>query len=199
MLLKIYNTLLRFLYPIAISRYIEKRKRNGKEDLKRFNERIGRPSLPRPEGKLIWMHGASVGEAISMLPLIQRLLEIYSDIHIMVTTGTRTSADIMAKRLPERAFHQYLPIENPVFATRFLKHWRPNVALWFESEFWPAMLSCIKRKNIPLILVNGRISNKSFKRWQQFEFVIKEILDCIDLCLGQSDEDTLGGKKYTIL
>lgn len=204
MLLKIYNTLLRFLYPIAISRYIEKRKRNGKEDLKRFNERIGRPSLPRPEGKLIWMHGASVGEAISMLPLIQRLLEIYSDIHIMVTTGTRTSADIMAKRLPERAFHQYLPIENPVFATRFLKHWRPNVALWFESEFWPAMLSCIKRKNIPLILVNGRISNKSFKRWQQFEFVIKEILDCFDLCLGQSEEDAyrlrvLGAKNTLCL
>ncbi len=204
MLMKIYNTLIRFLYPIAISRYIEKRKKNGKEDIKRFNERIGRPTKPRPNGKLVWMHGASVGESISMLPLIKRLLELYPELYIMVTTGTRTSADVMAKRLPERAFHQYLPIENPVFATRFLKHWRPDIALWFESEFWPAMLSCIKRKNIPLILVNGRISNKSFKRWQQFEFVIKEILDCFNLCLGQSDEDAyrlrvLGAKNVICL
>ena len=204
MLLKIYNTLISFLYPIAISRYIEKRKKRGKEDIKRFNERVGRPIKPRPEGKLIWMHGASVGESISMLPLIQRLLEVYPNAHVMVTTGTLTSAEIMAKRLPERAFHQYLPIENPVFATRFLKHWKPDVALWFESEFWPAMLSCIKRKNIPLILVNGRISNKSFKRWQQFDFIIKEILECFTLCLGQSDEDeyrlrVLGAKNTMCL
>lgn len=204
MIINIYKILLRILYPIAISRYIEKRKKNGKEDLKRFNERIGRSKLPRPDGKLIWMHGASVGESISMLPLIQRLLELYPEAHVMVTTGTTTSAEVMAKRLPERAFHQYLPIENPVFATRFIRHWRPDIALWFESEFWPATLSCIKRKNIPLILVNGRISNKSFKRWQQFEFVIKEILDCFTLCLGQSDEDTyrlkvLGAKNTASL
>lgn len=202
--MKIYTTLIRLLYPIAISRYIEKRKKNGKEDIARFNERVGRPSKPRPEGKLIWMHGASVGESISMLPLIHRLLEIYPDAHIMVTTGTLTSAEVMGKRLPERAFHQYLPIENPVFAARFLRHWQPDIALWFESEFWPAILSCIKRKNIPLILVNGRISNKSFKRWQQFEFVIKEILDCFTLCLGQSDEDAyrlrvLGAKNTMCL
>ncbi len=204
MLMKIYRILLRFLFPLVVNPYIEKRKKNGKEDIKRFNERIGRPSKPRPEGRLIWMHGASVGESISMLPLIQRLLEIYPDTHVMVTTGTLTSAEVMAKRLPERAFHQYLPIENPVYATRFIKHWRPDIALWFESEFWPSMLSCIKRKNIPLILVNGRISNKSFKRWQQFEFVIKEILDCFTLCLGQSEEDTyrlrvLGAKNTLCL
>ena len=204
MLFRIYNTLLRILYPIVIKPYIEKRKKNGKEDIKRFNERIGRPSKPRPEGKLIWMHGASVGESISMLPLIQRLLETYPDAHIMVTTGTTTSAEIMAKRLPERAFHQYLPIENPSYAARFVKHWRPDIALWFESEFWPSMLSCIKRKNIPLILVNGRISNKSFKRWQQFEFAIKEILDCFTLCLGQSEQDeyrlrVLGSKNTLCL
>lgn len=187
--MRIYNTLIRILYPLVISRYIKKRKENGKEDLKRFNERIGRPSLKRPEGKLIWMHGASVGESISMLPLINKLLEIYPELNIMVTTGTITSAELMGKRLPERAFHQYFPIDNPVFATRFLKHWQPDLVLWFESEFWPGMLSCIKRKNIPLILVNGRISNKSFKRWQQFDFISKELLGCFTFCLGQSEED----------
>ena len=189
MFIGIYNNLVRVLYPIALKRYIEKRKKIGKEDIKRFNERIGRPSKARPEGRLIWLHGASVGESISMLPLINRLLELYSDAHVMVTTGTTTSAEVMAKRLPERAFHQYLPIDNPTFTTRFIRHWQPNIALWFESEFWPAMLSSIKRKNIPLILINGRISNKTFKRWQQFEFVIKELLSCFNACLGQSEED----------
>lgn len=186
---RIYNTLVRFLYPWVIKRYIDRRKELGKEDVARFNERVGRPTKPRPAGKLVWLHGASVGESISMLPLINKLLEIYPDLNVMVTTGTITSAEVMAKRLPERAFHQYFPIDNPVFATRFLRHWQPDVILWFESEFWPGMLSSIKRKNIPLILINGRISNKTFKRWQQFEFVCKELLSCFTSCLGQSEED----------
>ena len=189
MIIHVYNTLIRILYPLVIKRYINKRKENGKEDIKRFNERIGRPNIKRPEGKLIWFHGASVGESLSMLPLIQRLLDIYKDAHVMVTTGTLTSAELMGKRLPERAFHQYIPIDNPVFTTRFIKHWRPDLVLWFESDLWPAMLSGIKRKNIPLILVNGRISNKSFKRWQQFDFLSKELLGCFTFCLGQSEED----------
>ncbi len=189
MFIKIYNTLITILYPLVIKRYINKRKENGKEDTKRFNERIGRPVVKRPEGKLVWLHGASIGESVSMLPLIQKILETYPDVHVMVTTGTVTSADIMNKRLPERAFHQYIPIDNPVFSNRFLKYWHPDIALWFESELWPAMLSSIKKKNIPLILINGRISNKSFKRWQQFDFISKELLACFTFCLGQSEED----------
>ena len=204
MFIKIYNTLIRVLYPLVISRYIKKRKERGKEDLKRFNERIGRPVLQRPEGMLFWFHGASVGESLSMLPLINRLLETYPQAHVMVTTGTTTSAALLGTRLPERAFHQYIPIDNPVFTTRFIKHWHPDLVLWFESDLWPAMLSGIKRKNIPLLLVNGRISNKSFKRWQQFDFVCKELLDCFTTCLGQSDEDAyrlkvLGAKEATCL
>lgn len=189
MFIKIYNTLIAILYPLVIKRYINKRKENGKEDVKRFNERIGRPALKRPEGKLVWLHGASVGESVSMLPLIQKIIETYPNIHVMVTTGTVTSADVMNKRLPERAFHQFIPIDNPIFTTRFVKYWHPDVVLWFESEFWPAILSSIRRKNIPLILINGRISNKTFKRWQQFDFLSKELLSCFTLCLGQSEED----------
>lgn len=204
MFIGIYNTLIRVLYPLAIKGYINKRKENGKEDLTRFNERIGRPSKPREDGKLIWMHGASVGESVSMLPLIHKLLETYPDLQIMVTTGTVTSADLMSRRLPERAFHQYVPIDNPAFVKRFLKHWQPDLVLWFESEFWPALLSGIKKRNIPLILVNGRISNKSFKRWQQFDYISKELLGCFTLCLGQSEEDAyrlrvLGAKNSLCL
>lgn len=204
MFIRIYNTLIRILYPLVICRYIKKRIQNGKEDPKRFNERQGRPAIKRPEGKLIWFHGASVGESVSMLPLINKLLEHYPDAHIMVTTGTVTSADLMGKRLPERAFHQFVPIDNPKFVTRFLRHWQPDLVLWFESDLWPALLSGIKRKNIPLVLVNGRISNKSFKRWQQFDFISKELLGCFTFCLGQSEEDAyrlrmLGAKDSTCL
>lgn len=204
MFLKIYNTLIAILYPLVIKGYINKRKQIGKEDVARFNERIGRPKLARPEGKLFWLHGASVGESVSMLPLINKILETYPDAHVMVTTGTVTSADVMQKRLPERAFHQFIPIDNPIFTTRFVKYWHPDVALWFESEFWPAVLTSIKRKNIPLILINGRISNKTFKRWQQFDFVCKELLSCFSMCLGQSEEDAyrlrvLGAKETTCL
>ena len=204
MFIKMYNMLIATLYPMVISRYIKRRKEKGKEDIKRLNERIGRPSMPRPEGKLFWFHGASVGESLSMLPLINKLLETYPEAHVMVTTGTLTSAELMGKRLPERAFHQYIPIDNPFFTTRFVKHWQPDAVLWFESDFWPAMLNSIKRKNIPLILVNGRISNKSFKRWQQFDFICKELLSCFSFCLGQSDEDAyrlrvLGAKEAICL
>lgn len=204
MFIKIYNTLITILYPLVIRQYVEKRKQKGKEDISRFNERLGRPKLPRPDGKLFWLHGASVGESISMLPLINKILETYPDAHVMVTTGTVTSADVMQKRLPERAFHQFIPIDNPIFTTRFVKYWHPDVALWFESEFWPAVLSSIKRKNIPLILINGRISNKTFKRWQQFDFICKELLSCFSMCLGQSEEDAyrlkvLGAKETICL
>lgn len=201
MFIRMYNIMIRFLYPVVISRYIKKRKMNGKEDLERFNERVGRPKKERPEGMLFWVHAASVGESISTLPLVHKLLDIYKDAHVMVTTGTITSADVMQKRLPERAFHQYIPLDHPVFTTRFVKHWSPDAVLWFESDFWPSMLSRIKKKNIPLILVNGRVSNKSFKRWKQFDYISKELLGCFSFCLGQTEEDAyrlrLLGAKYT--
>ncbi|MCQ2740690.1 MAG: 3-deoxy-D-manno-octulosonic acid transferase [Alphaproteobacteria bacterium] len=204
MFIKIYNALIAVLYPLVIRSYVNKRKKIGKEDVNRFNERIGKPKKTRPEGKLIWLHGASVGESVSMLPLINKILETYPDAHVMVTTGTITSADVMQKRLPERAFHQFIPIDNPVFTHRFVKYWHPDVALWFESEFWPAVLSSIRNKNTPLSLINGRISNKTFERWQQFDFICKELLSCFTVCLGQSEEDAyrlkvLGAKEAVCL
>ncbi len=185
-----YNALITVLYPLAIKPLIiNKRKKNGKEDLARFNERMGIASQPRPQGRLIWLHGASVGESVSMLPLIHKLLELAPDINVMVTTGTITSAEVMTKRLPQRAFHQYFPIDTPKFAQNFIKHWQPNLVLWFESELWPGMLSTIKKAQIPLVLVNGRISDHSFKNWKKFSFISKELLSCFNLCLGQSELD----------
>ena len=189
MFIKTYKFLISLLFPLLYVTYIRKRKKNGKEHLGCFNERLGKYTYPRPQGKLIWMHGASVGEAISMLPLIDKLLKEDEKLSILVTTGTLTSAQIMDKRLPKRAFHQFIPFDTPKFAKKLLDHFHPDAALWFESEFWPSLLSETHKRNIPLILVNGRISDKSFAIWKKFKFAAQEVLNCFTLCLGQSEQD----------
>lgn len=189
MVIGIYKVLITLAFPFLKLTYIRKRKKAKKEHSTRFNERLGNYKTPRPEGKLYWLHGASVGESVSMLPLIDKLLRENPDLSILVTTGTLTSAEIMAKRLPKRAFHQFIPFDVPAFAQKLIKHFKPDAVLWFESEFWPSLLSEVKKAKIPLILVNGRISDKSFETWKKFKFVSKEILSCFSLCLGQSEQD----------
>ncbi len=189
MVIGIYKVLITLAFPFLKLTYIRKRKKAKKEHPTRFNERLGNYKTLRPEGKLYWLHGASVGESVSMLPLIDKLLRENPDLSILVTTGTLTSAEIMAKRLPKRAFHQFIPFDVPAFAQKLIKHFKPDAVLWFESEFWPSLLSEVKKAKIPLILVNGRISDKSFETWKKFKFVSKEILSCFSLCLGQSEQD----------
>lgn len=200
MVIGIYKALMTMAFPLLKATYIKKRQKIGKEHPVRFPERIGKYKHPRPTGKLYWLHGASVGESISMLPLINRLLQDDPELSIMVTTGTLTSAEIMEKRLPARAFHQFIPFDVPRFARNLLKHFKPDAVLWFESELWPALISEIHKAQIPLILVNGRISDKSFHNWQKFHFAAKEIISCFNLCLGQSEQDKtrlkhLGAKR----
>lgn len=189
MVIGIYKTLMTLAFPILKVTYIKKRQKAKKEHPTRFNERLGNYKVPRPQGKLYWMHGASVGESVSMLPLIDKLLKEDPDLSILVTTGTLTSAEIMAKRLPKRAFHQFIPFDVPAFAQKLIKHFKPDAVLWFESELWPSLLSEIKKAKIPLVLVNGRISDKSFETWKKFKFVSKELLGYFSLCLGQSEQD----------
>ena len=165
------------------------RRLRGKESKTRFCERLGYPQKTRPEGKLIWMHGASVGECLSMMPLINKLLEQDLTLHIMVTSGTVTSADLMAKRLPERAFHQFIPIDSPWGARHFVRHFKADAVLWFESDFWPNLLASIHAAKIPLVLLNGRISDRSFKRWQRAKWFIEPLLQNFTLTLGQSLEN----------
>ncbi len=200
MITGLYKTLISLAFPLIKATYIKKRQRSGKEHPTRFNERLGMYTHVRPEGRLYWLHGASVGEAISMLPLIDKLLAEDDNLSVLVTTGTLTSAEIMKKRLPARAFHQFIPFDVPKFAKRLLAHFKPDAVLWFESELWPSLLSEVKKAGVPLILVNGRISDKSFHMWQKFRFVSAELLGNFSLCLGQSEQDKnrlllLGAKK----
>ena len=169
--------------------YLWLRKARGKEDEARFGERLGFPGRERPKGALCWAHAASVGESLSLLPLIARLIAERPGLNVLVSTGTVTSARLMADRLPAGAFHQYVPVDRIAYVRRFLNHWRPDVALWAESEFWPNLLVETSARNIPLILINGRISPRSFSGWQRFGGLIKEVLGKFDLCLGQSDTD----------
>ena len=158
----LYRILVVLLSPIIymwlVIRYIK-----GKEDKKRFYERLGYSKQPRPNGRVVWMHGASVGECLSMLPLVKKLLAENKNLSVMVTSGTVTSAALMAKRLPQGAFHQYIPVDFPWAAKRFVQYWNPTAVLWFESDFWPNLLVEINKKQHPLILLNGRISDKQKK------------------------------------
>src|SRR5208282_2583762 len=139
MLPLLYSALTRPLTPLAMV-YLAQRRRRGKEHLIRFRERRGIPSGTRPDGPLIWIHAASVGEATAVLGLIEYVLDARTDLEILVTTGTVTSAQLLETRLPARARHQFVPADLPSWTARFLDHWRPDLALWVESELWPNLV-----------------------------------------------------------
>jgi 3-deoxy-D-manno-octulosonic-acid transferase len=147
----------------------------------------------------VWLHAASVGESLSLLPLVERLAA-RPGWHVLMTTGTVTSARLMAERLPQGALHQYIPVDRPAYVQAFLGHWRPDLVLWAESDFWPNLLDGIRRRAIPLVLVQGRISPKSFAGWKKARGFIGRMLSAFTLCLGQTPEDAkrlaaLGAKR----
>jgi len=165
------------------------RRRRGKEDPARGGERRGIPGLARPPGPLLWLHAASVGESVSALALIERLRAARPAVSILVTTGTTTSAELMARRLPSGAFHQYAPVDRATWVARFLDHWRPGLALWIESELWPNLIGATRARNIPMALLNGRMSERSFAGWRRLPGLIGPVLSAFDLCLAQSPGD----------
>ena len=184
-LIPVYRGLTVALGP-AVRLYLGHRLRQGKEDAHRFPEREGRPSRVRPPGPLLWIHAASIGEAVSTLALIDRLAGERPALNMLVTTGTVTSAHLLATRLPTgHAWHQYVPVDRPVYVRRFLEHWKPDLALWIESELWPNLIVETRRRGIPLLLVNGRMSITSFRRWSRVPALIRPLLQGFDLCLTQ--------------
>lgn len=180
--------------PLLLSR----RARAGKEDRARLHERLARPAIPRPDGRLVWLHGASVGESLSILPLVKRLRGERPDVAVLVTSGTVTSAELLARRLPAGAIHQFLPVDTPGGARRFLDHWRPDLAVFVESELWPNLLLTAKARGVKLALVSAKLSDKSYARWQARPFAAHELFGGFDLILAQDGRAaerlaTLGG------
>jgi len=179
----------------AIRLLLRARLARGKEDTNRIAERLGAPSRARPDGVLVWVHGASVGECLAALPLVGRLLE-NGERHILVTSGTMTSARLMAKRLPARAFHQFVPVDVPRAVGAFLDHWRPDAALFVESELWPNLLLETKARGIPIALVNARLSERSFAGWHWFAKSARMLLSSFDVALA---EDEAAERRLTAL
>ncbi len=168
-------------------RKLRARLAEGKEHPERLPERMGKASRPRPAGRLVWFHAASVGESLSILELVRRLLDRYDDLSVLVTTGTLTSAEMMAERLPSRAFHQFAPLDARPFIRRFLDHWRPDLAVWVESELWPAMIHETHRRHIPMVLINARMSRDSVRNWRWFPGFARSLLGRFDHVLAQDD------------
>jgi 3-deoxy-D-manno-octulosonic-acid transferase len=165
------------------------RLKRGKEHRTRVGERRGQPSLARPPGALVWVHGASVGELMSVLPLIERIHR--RGVGVLVTSGTVTSSGLAEQRLPRGVIHQFVPLDVPRFVRRFLTHWRPDLALFVESDLWPNMVVEAASQGVPLIVVNGRMSDNSFRRWQGLKSLIVGLLGRLDLCLARTPEDAV--------
>lgn len=173
----------------------------GKEIDERLCERRGESTMPRPQGPLVWLHAASVGELLSVLPLIERISG--RGLTMLVTSGTVTSSEIAAQRMPPGVIHQFVPLDVPRFVERFLDRWRPQLALFVESDLWPNLLIDTARREIPMVLLNARLSERSFRRWQYLPQFIGHLLQGFDLCLARTRADAerltrLGGRKVVV-
>jgi 3-deoxy-D-manno-octulosonic-acid transferase len=166
---------------------LRQRLRRGKEHRSRLNERRGEARLARPDKPLVWVHGASVGELVAVLALIERINA--RGLGVLVTSGTVTSGGLAEQRLPQGVIHQFVPLDVPSFVRRFLDHWRPDLALFVESDLWPNMVIETSAQSVPMILVNGRLSEKSFRRWCRLPAMMVDLLGRLDLCLARTPAD----------
>jgi 3-deoxy-D-manno-octulosonic-acid transferase len=184
--LRAYRRLSAALTPLAPV-LIRQRLKNNKEDPARLDERRGISQIERPAGPLVWIHGASVGEVLAAAALIERLRAL--GMRILLTSGTVTSAEIIAKRFPTDIIHQYIPYDSPRFVARFLDHWKPSLALFIESDLWPNLIISAAKRRLPMVLINARMSQRSFPRWQKFSATIGALLGRFEICLAQSETD----------
>ncbi len=184
--IKLYRVLTSVAAPFA-PLILAWRMRRGKEEPGRRPERYGLSSAPRPPGFLAWFHAASVGEANAALPVIDTIAAERPEIRMLLTTATVTSARLARTRLPSGVLHQYVPLDNQTFVQRFLNHWRPDLAVLVESEIWPNLVLETKARDIPLVLINGRMSSSSFKRWRRRPGLSRPLFSSFDLVLAQND------------
>lgn len=182
--LALYAAATGLIEPLAPA-LLRRRADRGKEDAARLSERLGRPALARPDGPLAWLHGVSVGESLSLLPLIAGLRVRRPDLKLLVTSGTVTSAEVLAKRLPEGVIHQFAPVDAPGAAARFLDHWRPGAALFVESELWPNLIVAAKSRGVRLALLSARMTEASAKGWSRAPATARVLLRAFDLILPQ--------------
>jgi 3-deoxy-D-manno-octulosonic-acid transferase len=197
MTLRVYRKLSSAVVPMAPV-LIKRRLKQGKEDPARIGERRGITKDVRPHGPMVWIHGSSVGEVLAAAALIEKLRAL--NIRILLTSGTVTSAAIVARRFPADIIHQYVPYDSPRYVARFLDHWRPSLALFIESDLWPNLILSSAARRLPMVLINGRMSHRSFPRWRRITGTISALLGRFEVCLAQSRVDAerftaLGGRN----
>ena len=199
MLLLVYRILINLiliLSPIIIIIRILKKK----EHPIRFREKLCIFSKKKVKGKLIWFHGASVGEILSVIPLIEKLEKKVEIKQILITSNTLSSSKILASLKLKKTIHQFLPIDTNYHTKKFLNYWKPSIAIFIDSEIWPNIITNIKKESIPLLLLNARITKKSFKKWKKFTSSAKSLFNKFDLCLSSNNDSVkylkiLGAKK----
>jgi len=196
-----YKIFTYLFYPLS-KLYLFFRKLKNKEDSTRYIEKLSKINLSRGEGFLIWFHVASVGEAMSVLPLIEKFSKEEKIKKILITSITLSSGKILKKRYNNntKILHQFLPLDIPIYTKKFLDHWKPNLSIFIDSEIWPNLILDTKRRKIPLILVNARITEKSFLRWKLVINFAKKIFGSFDLCIASNKEsekflEILGAKN----
>jgi 3-deoxy-D-manno-octulosonic-acid transferase len=184
--LRVYRSLSTVATPLA-GALVKHRLKRGKEDEARIGERKGLSATERPPGPLVWIHGASVGEVLAVAGLVERMRAM--NIRILLTSGTVTSAAIVARRFPADVIHQFIPYDSPRFVARFLDHWQPSFALFVESDLWPNLILAGSERRIPMIVINGRMSQRSFQRWRTAPAAMATLLARFEMCLVQSQGD----------
>lgn len=168
--------------------YVHYRRIKGLDDQNRFKERFGYPSTTRPSGRIVWFHSASVGETLSLRSFVNEWHVRYPHDHILITTTTITAAKIVKDQFRSIAIHQFVPFDVKLWVNRFLTYWNPEQAFFVDSELWPNILYTCKQKNIPVVLLNARLSDRSFKRWKKIPTLAKSLLNQFKLCLAPGAE-----------
>ena len=189
--LRLYGFAMRAATPFAPA-LLRRRARRGREETDRLGERLGHASGERPAGRLVWLHGASVGEGLSLLPLAESLLADRRGLGVLVTTGTRTSAQLLARRLPAGAIHQYGPIDTPAAVSAFLDHWRPEAGVFVESELWPNLILAAKTRGVRLVLISARLSASSLRGWRLAPGAARAVLGAFDQVLARDEAAAQG-------
>lgn len=191
---RLFSRLVFGLYRLAgrlaaplLSLLLARRLRRGKEMPARVRERWGEASQPRPAGPLVWVHAASVGESLAVLPLVEALARDRPESAVLMTSTTVTSARLLAERLPAGVIHQFSPLDLPTAVTRFLDHWQPGLAIFVESELWPTQLHALDRRAIPRVLVNGRMSSRSYRGWRRWPGLAAGLLGNFALVTAESE------------
>ncbi len=182
--LSLYRLAIRLLEPL-VPRLLDARVKRGKEDSVRVDERLGLAGRPRPDGDLVWLHGVSVGETLSLLPVAERFVRERPDLTVLVTSGTLTSATLLAQRLPAGVIHQFAPVDTPGAVTAFLDHWRPSLGVFVESELWPNLILAARARGVKMALVSARITEKTAAGWTRVPGAARHLLAAFDLVLPQ--------------